>query len=316
MAEFIAGPNFSGRSAALMTRLRELAPAFFVGPYAEGGAVGPFQHGRGRDRHLSRASDQASGLRAARFCRLCGAQAADALGWRAGACSRCIASRCRTMRRSASTRRSSSSIPDNRDAALAYLSQGAAHGFTAALIDNRLACPPGWSPRELASRASEFACDLAATARLAPRAAPTIGVQQLVLPLFRRPRHFPQRRTSRSNPATPIASPVRTAPARPRCSSCSRASSAPSAGAITLDGDRLRAVAQRQPHLRARDPEPGPPVVRRDLVGGSGAPARRARAHSIASAVPMRTSRRLRPASASARWTSTSMNCRWSRANA
>src|SRR5881628_905360 len=40
MAEFIAGPNFSGRSAALMARLRERAPAFFVGPHAEAALSG------------------------------------------------------------------------------------------------------------------------------------------------------------------------------------------------------------------------------------------------------------------------------------
>ena len=40
MDEFIAGPNFSGRSAALMAWLRERAPAFFVGPYAEGALSG------------------------------------------------------------------------------------------------------------------------------------------------------------------------------------------------------------------------------------------------------------------------------------
>src|SRR6476659_9113794 len=38
--EFIAGPNFSGRSAALMARLREKAPAFFIGPHAEAALSG------------------------------------------------------------------------------------------------------------------------------------------------------------------------------------------------------------------------------------------------------------------------------------
>ena len=40
MREFFAGANFSGRSAALMKRLQALAPAFFVGPYAEGALSG------------------------------------------------------------------------------------------------------------------------------------------------------------------------------------------------------------------------------------------------------------------------------------
>ena len=39
--EFFAGPNFSGRSAALLTALRDEArPAFFVGPYAEAALSG------------------------------------------------------------------------------------------------------------------------------------------------------------------------------------------------------------------------------------------------------------------------------------
>ena len=40
MAELIAGPNFSGRSAALMMWLRKNPPAFFVGPYAEAALSG------------------------------------------------------------------------------------------------------------------------------------------------------------------------------------------------------------------------------------------------------------------------------------
>src|SRR5690349_1933323 len=38
--EVIAGPNCSGRSAALMARLREHAPAFFIGPHAEAALSG------------------------------------------------------------------------------------------------------------------------------------------------------------------------------------------------------------------------------------------------------------------------------------
>src|SRR6186713_3274025 len=39
MRDFIAGANFSGRSAALMTRLRGHL-SFFIGPYAEGALSG------------------------------------------------------------------------------------------------------------------------------------------------------------------------------------------------------------------------------------------------------------------------------------
>src|SRR5690242_12180445 len=38
--EFVAGPNFSGRSAALTARIRGGAPAFFLGPYAEAALSG------------------------------------------------------------------------------------------------------------------------------------------------------------------------------------------------------------------------------------------------------------------------------------
>src|SRR5947209_2595833 len=38
--EFIAGRNFSGRSQILMARLRERAPAFFIGPHAEAALSG------------------------------------------------------------------------------------------------------------------------------------------------------------------------------------------------------------------------------------------------------------------------------------
>ena len=55
--------------------------------------------------------------------------------------------------------------PANRDRALAFLSQG---DFTAALIDNRLDRPPGWSTHDC-SAVSAFACDLAAaTGNLKP----------------------------------------------------------------------------------------------------------------------------------------------------
>src|SRR5947208_6667757 len=38
--ELIAGTNFSGRSEILMARLRERAPAFFIGPHAEAALSG------------------------------------------------------------------------------------------------------------------------------------------------------------------------------------------------------------------------------------------------------------------------------------
>ena len=64
----------------------------------------------------------------------------------------------------------------NRDKALAYLARG---DFDAALIDNRLDAPPGWSTQACADEPA-FACDLAAATRdLTPRAAPTIAISDL-----------------------------------------------------------------------------------------------------------------------------------------
>ena len=147
--------------------------------------------------------------------------------------------------------------PDNRDSALAYLSQGAAHGFAAALIDNRLDCPPGWSPRELAARVPAFACDLAAAIgrlgrarRRRSRCAICRSAIRGGRDIFRNAR--PQ---ARARPA-PTASPGRTAPARPRCSSCSPAFWPRRRARITLDGtpyapwrsgNRIFALATQNP---------------------------------------------------------------------
>ena len=136
--ELIAGPNFSGRSAALMARLRETGPAFFVGPYAEAALSGlsstvadeieiyrsPSRCARRPSRRsISRPMRRASRrrCRAASRC-----------------CSRCIASRAPTTRRSGSTPRWSSSI---RTIAIARspTCRRAPHRASArSLIDNRL----------------------------------------------------------------------------------------------------------------------------------------------------------------------------------
>src|SRR6266850_4989016 len=178
MAEFIAGPNFSGRSAALMARLRETAPAFFVGPYAEAALSGLSSTG----------ADEITIYRASKPVRPAfgpldlAAYAPRKPPTLSGGEQVLLALHCFSLS-DYSTIGIDTALeqldPENRSNALAYLSRGDAHGFAAALIDNRLECPPGWSPLELASTSSEFACDLAATARLAPSAAPVIGVQQL-----------------------------------------------------------------------------------------------------------------------------------------
>ena len=175
MGEFIAGPNFSGRSAALMEQLKALAPAFFVGPYAEGALSGL----------SSTVADEIAIYRAparvhAEFAPLdLAAFAARKPPTLSGGEQVLLALHCFSL--------SDYPVigidtaleqldPANRDRALAYLSQG---DFTAALIDNRLDGPPGWSTGEC-SGGPAFACDLAAATRdLKPRGAPAIAIDNL-----------------------------------------------------------------------------------------------------------------------------------------
>jgi len=179
MAEFVAGANFSGRSAALMARLRKATPAFFIGPYAEGALSGL----------SSTVADEIGIYRALEPARPAftpldfAAYAARKPPTLSGGEQVLLALHCFSLS-DFSTIGIDTALeqldPENRNSALAYLSQGAAQGLTAVLIDNRLACPPGWSARELTGTTLDFACDLAAaTAHLAPRAAPIIGMRQL-----------------------------------------------------------------------------------------------------------------------------------------
>src|SRR5437764_5788380 len=161
MAEFISGANFSGRSAALRARLRETAPAFFVGPYAEAALSGL----------SSTVADEIEIYRAPKSMRpaftsldfaACAARKPPTLS---GGEQVLLALHCFSLSDYAAIGIDTALEqldPQNRADALAYLSQAGAHGFTAALIDNRLACPPGWSPRSLTSTMPNFACDLAA----------------------------------------------------------------------------------------------------------------------------------------------------------
>jgi energy-coupling factor transporter ATP-binding protein EcfA2 len=177
MAEFIAGANFSGRSAALMAWLRERAPAFFVGPYAEAALSGL----------ASTVADEVAIYRAHRPVRpafapldfaSCAARKPPTLS---GGEQVLLALHCFSLSDYAAIGIDTALEqldPQNRADALAYLSQGAAQNFTAALIDNRLACPADWVPRELTGSARDFACDLAAIDP-APCKAPVIGVRQL-----------------------------------------------------------------------------------------------------------------------------------------
>ena len=175
MAELIAGPNFSGRSAALMARLREVAPAFFIGPYAEAALSGL----------SSTVADEIDIYRAP----VCahpvfapldfGAYAARKPPTLSGGEQVLLALHC-FSRSEYSTIGIDVALeqldPANRDAALNYLSQG----FGAFLVDNKRSCPPGWLCQELAAASPAFTCDLAAaTAHLKPQAAPVLAIRHL-----------------------------------------------------------------------------------------------------------------------------------------
>jgi len=177
MLRFISGPNFSGRSAALIAMLRETGHGFFVGPYAEAALSGL----------SSTVADEIAIYRAATPNRPTFAPldftvyAARKPPTLSGGEQVLLALHCFSLSDYGAIGIDTALEqldPQNRADALAYLSQGAAHGFTTALIDNRLACPPDWSAHELFGAASEFACDLAAI-DVKTCGAPAIGVHQL-----------------------------------------------------------------------------------------------------------------------------------------
>jgi len=173
--EVFAGPNFSGRSAALLARLRGLGrPAFFVGPYAEAALSG-----------LSTSvADELALYRAPQSTRPAfAALATEPLLRRvpqslSGGEQVLLALRC--FSQAASTAIGVDTAleqldGDNRAAALAYLSGG---GFDAMLIDNR-AEPEGWTVTACAESPA-FAIDwdaLAATVRIPP--AQAIAIEAL-----------------------------------------------------------------------------------------------------------------------------------------
>ena len=175
MRDFIAGANFSGRSAALMARLNALAPAFFIGPYAEG-ALSGLSSTVADEIAIYRAPAPAhrefSALDVAAF-------AARKPPTLSGGEQVLLALHCFSLSdyQAIGIDTALEQLdPANRDKALAYLAGG---DFDAALIDNRLDDPPGWSTQVCAGDAA-FACDLAAaTAKLKPRAAPAIAIDDL-----------------------------------------------------------------------------------------------------------------------------------------
>jgi energy-coupling factor transporter ATP-binding protein EcfA2 len=170
--EFIAGGNFSGRSATLHARLKR-AETFFLGPYAEaalsglsstvedeiaiyarrrGGAFAPIDWARFSDRKPATLSG--------------GEQVLLALSCFSRSAYRAIA---------IDTALEQLDGP-NRAAALAYLDACP----DVALIDNRLDHITGWDRHEATGGTTDYACDLAGMIpELRPRTAPVITIRDM-----------------------------------------------------------------------------------------------------------------------------------------
>src|SRR5436305_9986145 len=159
--EFISGTNFSGRSEILMTRLRERAPAFFIGPHAEAALSGlsstvadeiEIYRASQRDREAFAPLDFASYAERKPPTLSGGEQVLLAL-------------HCFSLSEYAAIGIDTALEqldPDNRTRAISYLSQAASGGISAVLADNRLDHPIGMAVREATGASPEFACDLAA----------------------------------------------------------------------------------------------------------------------------------------------------------
>lgn len=177
--EFISGQNFSGRSAALMESLRAREPAFLIGPYAEA-ALSGLSSTVADEIDIYRVPSPERPAFTPLDPEVYGTRKPPTLsgGEQVLLALQCFAQSDYTMIGIDTALEQLD--PGNRDAALVYLSQGVANGFDAALIDNTLECPAGWTERGSIAQAPAFACDLAAiTAPLRPRVAPTIAITQL-----------------------------------------------------------------------------------------------------------------------------------------
>ena len=189
MGELIAGPNFSGRSAALRARLSALAPggAFFVGPYAEAALSG--LSSTVADEIAIYAAPNAS--RQILSHQVLSHQVFAPLDFEnlatrkpptlSGGEQVLLALHCfsRSDYRVIGVDTALEQLdPAHRAIALEFLT--GRDGFEAVLIDNRIDGLDGWSRRVLEREAVSFSCDLAAaTAGLKPRGAPTIAIEGL-----------------------------------------------------------------------------------------------------------------------------------------
>src|SRR6187551_1900430 len=158
MAEFITGPNFSGRSAALKERLRGLAQgaAFFVGPYAEAALSGVSSTVADEISIYAAPANPQPAFTPLDFA----AYAPRKPPTLSGGEQVLLALHCfsRSRYRAIGIDTALEQLdPANRDRALAYLARD---DVDAVLTDNRIESLEGWHSTTLQAKDNAFPCDL------------------------------------------------------------------------------------------------------------------------------------------------------------
>jgi energy-coupling factor transporter ATP-binding protein EcfA2 len=175
--DFIAGPNFSGRSRAVHARAHQFGtPVYFLGPYAEAALSGlsstiadeiELYRAKGRTGDRPRFGSIPTDPRRKPQTLSGGEQVLLALHCFSLSAYKALAIDTALEQLDAS----------NRSKALTYLNDGAA--FDVVLTDNR-ARPPGWTCSDLSPADIGFACNWdELRSRIRPRGAPVIAVEQL-----------------------------------------------------------------------------------------------------------------------------------------
>src|SRR3984957_745979 len=187
--ELICGPNFSGRSAALMALVRDddfAAECFYVGPYSEAALSGltstiadeiDLYRAKSADMPAIAGRPDFSAFDIAAFAR----REPQTLS---GGEQVLLALHCFSLSgfpALAIDTALEQLDPQNRDAALDYFDRRKGLAANVAMIDNRLPPPVvGWTLRERAADTRAFDCDpRRLVADLAPRQAPTIAIRGL-----------------------------------------------------------------------------------------------------------------------------------------
>jgi len=177
MSALIGGPNFSGRSGALMERLNALAPgnAFFIGPYAEA-ALSGLSNTVADELAIYRAGEGPARAFAPLDFAALAARKPPTLS---GGEQVLLALHCFALSDYAVIGIDTALEqldPTHREAALGFLARD---GVAAVLVDNRLEAIDGWSVDKRESQ-NGFPCDLAgATEALKPTRAPAIAIENL-----------------------------------------------------------------------------------------------------------------------------------------